>query len=152
VLWREPAAWPNAQQAAQVLGVDVLSVEVSGLDVLQGALDKSADWGPDALVFEPQPVLVSQFAAFAATHRLPAISGNGGFPGAGGLMSYAPRVQDNFRRAAAYVDKVLRGAKAADLPVEQPMVFAFVINLRTAQALGLSLPQHVLLQATEVLQ
>ena len=70
----------------------------------------------------------------------------------GGLLAYGPNVADNYRRAATYVDKILKGAKPADLPVEQPMLFDFVINLKTAQALGLTVPQHVLLQATEVVQ
>jgi putative tryptophan/tyrosine transport system substrate-binding protein len=70
----------------------------------------------------------------------------------GGLMSYGVNVLDQYRRAATYVDKILKGAKPADLPVEQPMRFDFVINARTAQALGLAIPHHVLLQATEVLQ
>jgi putative ABC transport system substrate-binding protein len=71
---------------------------------------------------------------------------------AGGLMAYAPNVAVQFRRAATYVDKILKGAKPADLPVEQPREFDFVINLKTAQALGVTIPQHVLLQATEVIQ
>ena len=71
---------------------------------------------------------------------------------AGGLMYYGPNVEDSYRRAAAYVDKILKGVAPADLPVERPMQFDFIINLKTAQALGLTIPQHVLLQATEVLE
>jgi putative tryptophan/tyrosine transport system substrate-binding protein len=70
----------------------------------------------------------------------------------GGLMWYAPSNAAVYRRAAYYVDRILKGAKPADLPIEQPMYFDFVINLKTAQALGLTIPQHVLLQATEVIQ
>ena len=70
----------------------------------------------------------------------------------GGLMSYEPRFTELYRRAAHYVDRILRGAKPADLPVEQPMTFDFIINLQTAQALGLTIPHHGLLQATEVIQ
>jgi putative tryptophan/tyrosine transport system substrate-binding protein len=71
---------------------------------------------------------------------------------AGGLMAYGPSIPDMSRRAATYVDRILKGANPADLPVEQPMRFDFVINAKTAQALGLTIPPHVLLQATEVLQ
>jgi len=71
---------------------------------------------------------------------------------AGGLMSYGPSLRDSYRRAAAYVDKILKGASPADLPVQQPKEFDFAINLKTAQALGLTIPQEVLLQATEVIQ
>jgi putative ABC transport system substrate-binding protein len=71
---------------------------------------------------------------------------------AGVLMAYAPDYADLWRRAAYYVDRILKGAKPADLPVEQPTTFEFIINLKTAQALGLTIPQHVLLQATEIIQ
>src|SRR5207248_1987859 len=87
-----------------------------------------------------------------AQHRLPAIYTLTPFVSAGGLMTYTPSQKDLFRRAAGYVDKILKGAKPADLPVELPMRFDLVINLQTAQALGLTIPQHVLLQATEVIQ
>lgn len=80
------------------------------------------------------------------------MSGAGAFPKAGGLIYYGPRVLDNFARAAYYVDRVLKGTDPADLPVEQPTTFDLMINLQTAQTLGLSIPQHVLLQATEIIQ
>ena len=89
---------------------------------------------------------------FAAQSLLPAAYEDRGWVADGGLMANGPSRAGLFRRAACYVDRILKGAKPADLPVEQPREFGFVVNLRTAQALGLTLPQHVLLQATEVIQ
>src|SRR5262249_53051878 len=91
-------------------------------------------------------------APLAAERRLPAMYANTASVEAGGLMAYAPNIAVEFRRAATYVDKILKGAKPADLPVEQPREVEVVVNLKTAQALGLNIPQQVLLQATEVLQ
>jgi putative ABC transport system substrate-binding protein len=88
----------------------------------------------------------------AATGRLPAISGVRDFVEVGGLMSYGVDFPDSFRRAATYVDKILRGAKPADLPVEQPTKFEFVINSRTAKALGLTIPPLLLARADELIQ
>ncbi len=88
----------------------------------------------------------------AAQHRLPAMYFHRGFVEAGGLMSYGPSLPDNWRRAATYVDKILKGAKPADLPVEQPMKFELVINLTTAQALGLTLSPVFLFRADEVMR
>jgi putative tryptophan/tyrosine transport system substrate-binding protein len=91
-------------------------------------------------------------AALALEHRLPTIMEERGYVEAGGLMSYGPNVPDLYRRAATYVDKILKGAKPADLPVEQPMTFDLVINLKTADALGLTIPPTLLFQATEILR
>ena len=93
-----------------------------------------------------------QIGELALKYRLAAMFDRRGFVTAGGLMAYGVPLPVNAERAAIYVDKILKGAKPADLPVEQPMRFDFVINLRTAQALGLTIPPHVLLQATEVIQ
>ena len=91
-------------------------------------------------------------AELALKHRLPAGSIETGFADAGGLMSYGPNIPNSFRRAATYVDKILKGAKPADLPVEQPTRFQLVVNLRTAKALGLTIPPSVLARADRVIQ
>jgi putative ABC transport system substrate-binding protein len=95
---------------------------------------------------------VSAIVGLAAKHRLPAAYGRREFADAGGLMSYGASFPELYRRAAAYVDKILKGAKPADLPVEQPTTFELIVNLKTAKALGLSIPQSVLALADQVLE
>jgi putative ABC transport system substrate-binding protein len=110
---------------------------------------------PDALFVVPAPTLTPlapRIAELAIANRLPAIAADLDFPRSGLLLSYGANYGDLTRRAATYVDKILKGAKPADLPVEKPIVFDFGINLKTAQALGLTIPQVVLAQATEVIQ
>lgn len=143
--------------AAQQLGVPLQSVEVRSSDDLDDAFAAMTRERPDALM-----VLVgaitgnandrARIADFAAQQGLPAIYETKSFVDAGGLMSYGPSLSDNFRRAAYYVDRILKGAKPADIPVEQPMKFAFIINLKTARALGLTIPPTLLFQADEVIQ
>jgi putative ABC transport system substrate-binding protein len=89
---------------------------------------------------------------FAVKHGLPTMFGAREFVESGGLMSYGPSFPDMFQRAATYVDKILKGTKPADLPVEQPMKFELIINLKTAKALGLTMPPTLLFQADEVIQ
>jgi putative ABC transport system substrate-binding protein len=93
----------------------------------------------------------TQIVRFAQQHRLPTISGPREFVEAGGLMAYGPHYPDLFRRAATYVDKVLKGARPADLPVEQPTRYEFVVNRKTARALGLTIPPALVLQADHVI-
>jgi putative ABC transport system substrate-binding protein len=93
-----------------------------------------------------------RIVALATKHRLPAISSWRGWAESGGLMSYGPRAADMAKLTATYVDKVLKGTKPADLPIEQPTKFELVINLKTAKALGLTIPQSILLRADEVIQ
>jgi putative ABC transport system substrate-binding protein len=109
----------------------------------------------DTLFVDADPLFLphrTRIIDLAATSRLPAFSQLREYVEAGGLMSYGPSFHDIYRRAATYVDKILKGAKPADLPVEQPTKFELVINLKTAQVLGLTLPPTLLFQADEVIQ
>jgi putative tryptophan/tyrosine transport system substrate-binding protein len=161
LLWNPEAAgtleFAAIQAAAQSLGLEVLSLEVSQPEDLGRALDAVVREGSGAVLFQQAAIFAppqarSQILDFSATHRLPAMYPSRSSVEEGGLMSHGASVRGNFRRAAYYVDRILRGSSPADLPVQQPREFEFVINLQTAQALGLTLPPHVLLQATEVLQ
>ena len=103
---------------------------------------------PDALFDAERKRIIS----FAAGNRLPAFYGERGFPEAGGLISYGANVIDLYRRTAYFIDKILKGVKPADLPIEQPTKFELVINLKTAKALGLTIPQTLLLRADQVIE
>jgi len=150
------AYWREVQGTARALGVTQLwSLEVREPDEFEGAFAELARVRPDAVLVEPNALNWTyrrRIAAFTAEHRLPTMSGETGFAEAGDLMSYGPSLSDHVRRAAALVDKILKGTKPGDLPVEQPMKFELVVNLKTAQALGLTLPASILIQATEVIQ
>ncbi len=140
-------AAPTLRVTLQILDVRV----VDDLESVFAALSKDRAGG---VVVLPDPMLSQErrrIADLAAKHRLPDMYGVLD-PGAGGLMTYAADDRDNWRRAATYVDKILKGAKPADLPVEQPTKFKFVINLKTAKTLGLTIPPSLLLRADEVIQ
>jgi putative tryptophan/tyrosine transport system substrate-binding protein len=143
------------ERAALAVGVELQSIEARAAHDLEQAFAAATQEGADALIAIPDQLLTAYRARIvdlAAMHRLPAIYYVKSFVTAGGLMAYGADFDGQLRRAAALVDKVLKGIAPADLPVEQPREFDFVINLRTAQALGLTIPPHVLLQATEVIQ
>jgi putative ABC transport system substrate-binding protein len=147
--------WQEAQTAAQKLRVKVHSVEVRSSHDLDGAFAAMAQKRVGAVVVLPDPLLSGErgrIADLAAKSRLPAIYTFRGQAEAGGLMSYGPSLQANFRRAATFVDKILKGAKPADLPVEQPTRFEMVVNMKTAKALGLTIPQSILVRADQVIQ
>jgi putative ABC transport system substrate-binding protein len=160
VLWNaaNPAhasAWQETQAAARALGLQLHSQEVRGLQDLEGAFALMAQARPDALLVLSDALLGmhrQQIVAFATQQHLPSVFAAREWVVPGGLMSYGASLPDLLRRAAAYVDKILKGTKPADLPVEQPMTFELVINLKTAQALGLTIPPSVLFQATEVIR
>jgi putative tryptophan/tyrosine transport system substrate-binding protein len=141
--------------AAQALGVQLQILEARDPPELDRAFAASIREQAGALLVLGDPSLVpyrTHIAELALTHRLPSIVNGRAFVEAGGLMSYGAPPSDVGRRVAAYVDKLLKGAKPGDLPIEQPSKFEFVINLKTAQALGLTIPPTLLFQADEVLR
>ena len=120
-----------------------------------GAFAAALREGAHGLITAPQPVINThraQILEFLSKNRLPAIFTNPEAVEAGGLMSYSPDFTEQFRRAATYVDKILKGTKPADLPVEQPMKFELVINLKTAKQIGLTIPPNVLARADKVIK
>ncbi|MBI3029497.1 MAG: ABC transporter substrate-binding protein [Candidatus Rokubacteria bacterium] len=143
------------QAAARVVGVQLQLLEVRGPDDFDSAFAAMKREGAGALIVQASPLSVAHpkvIAELAAKHRLAAMYGVRVFVDEGGLVSYGPSLLDMFRRAAVYVDKILKGAKPADLPVEQPTKFEMVVNLKTARALGLTIPQSVLIRADHVIQ
>jgi putative ABC transport system substrate-binding protein len=141
--------------AAPTLGVQLVALDVPRADDLENAFRAAVRERTEALVVFADTVLVTHRARivdFAAKHRLPAMYGNQDYMDAGGLMFYGPSVADLYRRSASYVDKILKGAKASDLPIEQPTKLELMINLKTAGALGLTIPQSLLLRADHVIQ
>ena len=145
----------ETEAAALALGVHLQLVAVQGPHEFDQAFSTIAAERADALIVFPSPMLFNErkrIVDLAVKHRLPSISMAREFVQLGGLMSYGASIVDLQRRAAAYVDKILKGAKPADLPVQQPTKFELVINLKTAQALGLTIPQSILLRADEVIE
>lgn len=159
VLWHPRGAgrleWQQTEAAARRLGVTLQSYEVRNADDVARALEAMTQKRPDAVImfFDPLTsgyrVIISDFAL---KNRLPTIFGSREFAAAGGLMSYGPNIPELFRRAAVYVDKILKGAKPRDLPIEQPTKFELIVNLKTAKALGLTIPPSVLIRADQVVQ
>ena len=142
------------ETAAGLLSVELQTLESPGANGLKGAFEATTRERVNALLVVRDPLTFNnrqQIAALAARARLPAMYESREFVEAGGLMSYGPSVAAQFRRSAYYVDRILKGAKPADLPVEQPMTFDFVVNMKTARALGITFPPEILLQVTEVI-
>ena len=145
----------DCEAAARGLGVQLLPLEVRGPDEFAGAFQAATQGHAQALLMVQSPLFrtyEAQLAALALASRLPTMAGEVGYAQAGGLMNYGPHLPDSWYRAASYVDKILKGAKPADLPVEQPMKFELVINLKTAQVLGITMPPSLLLLADEVIR
>jgi putative ABC transport system substrate-binding protein len=148
--------WDDMQDPARLLGLTLTprdARDASQIEAALAAMERPVR--PDAVVLGGEGVFFVQrqrLLEWAAALGIPTVGLFREFSVDGALMSYGPNVFDLFRKAAGYVDKVLRGARPADLPVEQPTTFDFVINLKTARALGLTIPESVLQQATEIIQ
>jgi ABC-type uncharacterized transport system substrate-binding protein len=150
-----PLIWRETQVAAQTLNVKLESVVVQGADEFESAFGAMVHQRAGALIVPLDPMFNDQrgrIVELAARHRLPAMYGEKLYADAGGLVAYGPNYADLYRRAAVYVDRILKGAKPANLPVEQPTRFELVINLSSAKAIGLAITQSVLLRADEVIQ
>ena len=145
----------QAEVAARALGVRFQLVEARGTADFDGVFSELTNARAGGLVVLSTPMFSSErtrLVDLAARHRLPTMFPFRSYVDAGGLMSYGPNVADLFRRAATFVDKILKGAKPVDLPVEQPTKFELVINLKTAKALGLTIPQSLLQRADQVIE
>ncbi len=145
----------ETEAAARSLGIQLRMLEARDAQEIDRAFEAMTRERVEALTVLADPVFGvhrTRLAALAAKSRLPSVSGFQEYAEAGGLMAYGSNFKESARRAATYVDRILKGAKAADLPVEQPTGFELVINLKTAKALGLTIPQSVLLRADETIQ
>ena len=148
-------ALETAKTTAHRLGVELREVPVNVEEEFSGCFAKMTRQGVDGCMVLSSPLMISRrelLAELALRHRLPSIFGAKDNVLAGGLMSYAPDALDLNRRAATYVDRILKGSKPADLPVEQPSRYELVINLKTATALNLTLPPSLLARADEVIE
>jgi putative ABC transport system substrate-binding protein len=160
VLWDPKSSasaqsWKESQLAARELGVHLYSTEVSNADRFDGAFQEAIKAGSGVLTVIPSPLVNTnqkRIADLALKHRLPAIYPREDFADSGGLMSYGPDRTEPYRRAAVYVDKILKGTKPAELPVEQPTKFEFIINLKAAKQIGLTIPPSVSARADKVIR
>jgi putative ABC transport system substrate-binding protein len=147
--------WKESQLQARALGLQLHSMAVSSADRYEGAFKEAAKARSAALAVTPDPLVISNLKLITdltAKYRLPAIADRGEFVESGGLMSYGADQTEQVRRAVALMDKILKGAKPADLPVEQPMKFEFIINLKTAKQIGVTIPPNVLARADKVVK
>ena len=148
-------ALTEMEAAAKALGLKLLSLPVRSLDDFESAFARAKTNGAHALITSASPLIDTQqrqVLDFAAKNRLPAMYHTSEYVEAGGLMSYAPNYADLWRRTADFVDRILKGTKPADIPVEQSTNFEFVINVKAAKQIGLTIPQKVLAQADRVIK
>jgi putative ABC transport system substrate-binding protein len=150
-----PPQFQEVRAAADRMGLQALPLNVPIPSGIEGAFNEAARAKVGAVMVLSDSSTIGnrgEIAATALAHKLPTIFSNRDYLGAGGMMSYGPNLADNFRQAAAFVDKILKGANPAVIPVEQPTRFELVVNLKTARALGLSLPETLLVRAADVLE
>src|SRR5439155_6512793 len=150
-----PAQFGAIRAVAQSLGIELQPVEVRDTGEIERAITAFARGSNDGLIVTGSPAAIVHRAliiALAARHRLPAVYNTRIFAASGGLLSYGPDLHDSFRLAAAYVDRILKGEKTADLPVQAPTKYDLVINVKTAKTLGLEVPATLLARADEVIE
>ena len=160
LLWQSGGMMGNLpltelEAAAKALALKLQSLPVRSLDDFASAFARAKRDGAQALITTPNPIINTQqrqVLDFAAKNRLPAIYHTSEWVEAGGLMSYGPNYTDSWLRAADYVDKILKGTKPAEIPVEQPTKFEFIVNLKTAKQIGLTIPPNVLARAVRVIK
>jgi len=160
VLWNPQGAsstvtWKEIQPPARQLGIQLHSLEVRSSDDFDKAFEAATRARAGALFIIGDPVTVTnlkRIADLAAKSRLPSIFASSAFTDTGGLVAYGPDRSDLFRRAATYVDKILKGAKPGDLPIDRATKFELVINMKTAKALGIAIPQSILVRADRVIE
>jgi putative tryptophan/tyrosine transport system substrate-binding protein len=151
----ERSEWRATQEAARALGIDPIYVPFVGARELEGALARAGEARADAMIVFPDGVTMvhrAKIAQFAITHALPSMFGWREYCDAGGLLSYGANQRTAYRRLAIYAHRILRGENPADLPVEQPTRFELVVNLKTAVALGITVPPSILARADEVIE
>jgi putative tryptophan/tyrosine transport system substrate-binding protein len=145
----------DAMEAGRKLNLSIAIAEVARIEDFQNAFAMIRDMRPDGLLVMADPLIgdqIAQVIAFGASTRLPATYDQPNMARAGGMVAYGPLLAEHYVMAAGYVDRILRGAKPADLPVEQPTRFELVINLKTAKSLGITIPQSLLVRADEVIE
>jgi ABC-type uncharacterized transport system substrate-binding protein len=160
VLWNphDPSSaqqWKESQLPARELGLQLYSLEVGSADQFENSFKKATQFHSSALFVVSNALAASnqrQLSDLAARYRLPAVYPQGNFVINGGLISYGPDQSERYRRSAALIDKILKGTKPSDIPVEQPTKFELVINLKTAKQIGLTIPQSVLYRADKVIK
>jgi putative tryptophan/tyrosine transport system substrate-binding protein len=151
----ESVEFAETQAAANIMSVSVQRHTAHVADDFAGAFSALIKQRANGLITFPDALMLAhrkEIAEFAAKQRLASLGGWSQFADAGGLMTYGPNLSDSFRRVALYVDKIVKGAKPADLPVEQPTKFELVINLKTAKQIGLTIPPNVLARADKVIR